>query len=138
MMFDRDVAEIAFVQNSYGIAIDRRDWDMLARCFTVDAMVGFGRPPRVGTRQEFLDWAPAFHDALGQTLHQNSTHHATVHGDSANASCYLHAVLVAADGGSAQSIYGVYRDEMVRVGNAWHIRRREFRPVWRQTMPAST
>ena len=130
-MHATDVVAVIAVQNAYAVALDRRDWPALRACFAEDATIRFGIPLREGTREEFMAWAPEFHDVLGPTLHQVSTHSVELDGDTASASAYLHAVLVAADGGSAQSIFGRYEDELVRGGGGWAIRRRRFRAVWR-------
>ncbi|MCK9925514.1 hypothetical protein MXD61_27185 [Frankia sp. AgPm24] len=104
-------------------------------------------PPRLAALEEFLAWAPPFHAALGPTLHQVSTHHvrpgaggeqatAAVGGGGgepvlAEASCYLHAVLVSADLTSCQTVFGRYRDLFVHLADRWVIQRREFHPTWR-------
>lgn len=126
---------IAAVENAYAAAIDRRDWPALQRCFTEDATITFGRPATRGSRAEFLAWAPRFHNSLGPTLHQVSTHTATVTGPAATARCHLHAVLVDPDGGGALSVFGWYDDELVRTDGEWRIRVRDFHPVWRSRLP---
>jgi hypothetical protein len=126
-----DVAAVMAAQNAYAVAIDTHDWPGLRACFSADASIGFGRPLRIGTVDEFLAWAPEFHERLGPTLHQNSTHRVAVDGDRARASCYLHAVLVDADGGGATSIFGRYDDELVRADTGWVISSRRFSPAWR-------
>jgi SnoaL-like domain len=82
-----DVVAVAVVQSAYGVAIDERDWSALRACFAEHASIGFGRPARTGGLDEFLDWAPAFHAELGDTLHQLSTHRVRFDGDAATASC---------------------------------------------------
>lgn len=126
-----DVAGVIAVQNAYAVAIDAHDWASLRACFADDASIGFGRPPRTGTLEEFLAWAPEFHEALGPTLHQVSTHQVRLREREASASAYLHAVLVDPDGGGATSIHGRYDDELVLLDRGWVIRRRGFTPVWR-------
>lgn len=126
-----DVAAVMAVQNAYAVAVDTHDWPALRSCFSDDATIGFGRPLRLGTVDEFMDWAPAFHEALGPTLHQNSTHRVRLGGDSATATAYLHAILVDAGGEGATSIFGRYDDELVRGVAGWLIRRRRFTATWR-------
>jgi hypothetical protein len=126
----RDLIEIATVQNTYAVAIDTRDWVLLERCFSPDAQIRYGRPARTTGRAEFVTWAPEFHDPLGPTLHQNSSHRAIVDGDHATGSCYLHAVLVSADETRAESVYGAYTDEFTRGTDGWQISRRSFRAAW--------
>ncbi|SEO49512.1 SnoaL-like domain-containing protein [Trujillonella endophytica] len=135
-----DVTAVIGVQNAYAVAIDTHDWPALRACFADDASIGFGRPARTGGPDEFLEWAPAFHEALGPTLHQNSSHRVRIDGDAATATAYLHAVLVDADGAGATSIFGRYDDELVRAGAGWLIRRRRFTATWRTRtapLPAS-
>ena len=128
---DDDVAGVIAVQNAYAVAIDTHDWPALRACFADDASIGFGRPLRMGTVDEFIAWAPEFHEPLGPTLHQVSTHQVRVDDATASASAYLHAVLVDPDGGGAMSIFGRYDDELVRSHAGWVIRQRRFTPVWR-------
>jgi SnoaL-like domain len=126
-------AQAVMVQNDYASAIDRRDWSALGDCFSPDAMIKYGRPSRWGSLEEFLIWAPPFHAELGATLHQTTTHRLGQCSDgSASASCYLHAVLMDADGLGALEIFGHYADELVDIDGRWVIRRREFHPVWRR------
>ena len=132
-----DFVSVVAVQNAYGVAIDERDWPALRACFAPEASIGFGRPARTGTLDEFMDWAPGYHAPLGDTLHQNSTHRARFDGDAATASCYLQAILVDADGSAATPIFGRYDDELVRASGRWLIRRRRFRAVWRRRDPAA-
>lgn len=126
-----DVAGIAAVQNAYAVAIDLRDWPALRACFTEEATIGFGRPARIGGLDEFMDWAPPFHAELGETLHQVTTHQARIRGAEADASCYLHAVLLDRAGASSTSVFGRYDDLLARVDGRWLIRQRRFRPTWR-------
>jgi ketosteroid isomerase-like protein len=126
-----DVLAVMAVQNAYGVAIDRRDWAALRECFTSDAeFIKFGRPPRQGSINEFIEWAPAFHADYARTLHQMTTHQVSVHGDAASGSCYLHAVLVDAARQTAESVFGRYTDEFVRDRSGWRIRRRKFDATW--------
>jgi hypothetical protein len=126
-----DAAGVAAVQSAYAVAIDTRDWPRLRTCFADDATIGFGVPLRVGNVEEFMAWAPEFHEPLGPTLHQVSSHQVRLRGEQASASAYLHAVLVDADGNGATSIFGRYDDELVRGDRGWLIRQRRFTPVWR-------
>jgi ketosteroid isomerase-like protein len=126
-----DVAAVMAVQNAYAVAIDTHDWPALRTCFADDATIGFGRPLRLGTVAEFMAWAPEFHEALGPTLHQVSSHRVRFAGAAATATAHLHAVLVDPDGGGATSIFGRYDDELVRGDRGWLIRQRRFTPVWR-------
>jgi hypothetical protein len=133
-----DVTAITAVQNAYAVGIDMRDWPGLRGCFADDATISFGRPSRVGGLEEFMEWAPVFHAALGETLHQITTHQVRLGSREANASCYLHAVLLDAGGGASTSVFGRYDDVFTRVDGRWLIRQRRFRPLWRHrnTEPA--
>jgi ketosteroid isomerase-like protein len=132
MQDTRHVAAVVAVQNAYAVAIDRRDWDALRRCFTEDATITFGmRLERAGL-DAFMAWAPPFHERLARTLHQITTHSVQVDGASATASCYLHAILVEPDESETASIYGYYHDTLVRSDEDWRISSRTFQPVWLQ------
>ena len=126
---------IAELQNAYGTAIDQRRWDLLADCFTTQCDVDFGRVGRWTTPQDFVAWADAFHTPLGRTLHQMSTHTATIDGTTATASCYLHAVLTRLTDAPVLHVYSRYLDEVVLTPAGWRLRRRTFESVWRSDDP---
>jgi hypothetical protein len=132
----RHAAAIMAVQNAYAVAIDRRDWDALRRCFTDDASITFGMRLERGGLDEFMGWAPPFHNRLARTLHQITTHTAQVEGSSATASCCLNAVLVEPDETEALAIYGYYDDRLECRNEEWRISSRTFHPVWLQRLSA--
>jgi ketosteroid isomerase-like protein len=132
MQDPRHVAAVVAVQNAYAVAIDRRDWDALRRCFTEDATITFGVRLERGGLDAFMDWAPPFHERLARTLHQMTTHSVLVEGTSATASCYLHAILVEPDENEAVSIHGYYDDRLECRNGDWRISTRTFQPIWLQ------
>jgi ketosteroid isomerase-like protein len=131
----RLAAAVAAVQNAYAAAIDRRDWDALRQCFTDDASITFGMRLGRGGLDEFIEWAPPFHNRLARTLHQITTHTVVLAGASAAASCYLHALLVEPDGNEALAVYGYYEDILQCLDDDWRISSRTFHPVWLQRHP---
>jgi hypothetical protein len=131
-----DTLAIMTVQNAYAVAIDRHDWPALRACFTPDATISFGMPLKIGSLDDFMDWAPDFHLGLARTLHQVTTHQVAFQAEAAVASCCLHAVLVDPTKQTATSVFGRYDDEFVRAGGRWAIRQRRFRPTWLSTSTA--
>lgn len=132
MQATRHAAAVGAVQNAYAVAIDRRDWHALRRCFTEDATITFGMRLERGGLDEFMEWAPPFHNRLARTLHQITTHSVQLEGLSATASCYLHAILVEPDESGALAICGYYDDTLECRNEEWRLCRRTFHPVWLQ------
>ena len=129
-----DRSAIAATQNAYAVAIDNHDWEGLRRCFLDDAVISFGIPRQLGGPEEFIAWAPSFHESFARTLHQTSTHASLSKGDTANASCYLHALLIDLDEWGGTEIFGRYDDTLVRVDGTWRFKSRTFSASWRHSL----
>ena len=128
-----DTPAIRDVQNRYGVAIDGRRWADLARCFSAECVIDYGVTGSWTRATDFARWAAGYHDPLGPTLHQMSSHIASVAGESATAVCYVHALPISADGADATHVYARYEDELARTFAGWLIVRRTTRAVWRES-----
>ena len=136
MQAESDHAAIVAVQNNYARSIDTRNWSELRTCFADTAVITFGIPRQQGGPDEFLAWAPPFHERFARTLHQTSTHRSRIEGDAAVATCYLHALLIDLDEQGGTEIFGHYDDTLVRVDGGWRIETRTFSASWRQPLSA--
>ncbi|MFC8045299.1 nuclear transport factor 2 family protein [Nocardia sp. NPDC057353] len=113
----------------YATGIDRRDWALFRTVFTPDCVLDYGPIGTWNGIEEVLTFMRESHDMAGHTLHRITNITATVTGDSARASSYVDAVIMAPDGESGVNAVGFYDDELVRTGSGWQIHRRRFTTV---------
>ena len=128
-----DLLAIRDVQNQYGVAIDFRQWHDLEQCFSAECDIDYGVRGRWSRASDFVRWAAEYHEPLGPTLHQMSSHTATVTSASATASCYVHALLTTADRASATHVYARYQDELTKADGIWVIVHRSTESIWRES-----
>jgi ketosteroid isomerase-like protein len=141
-----DRSDIAQLLAAYAHAVDRRDFEGVARCFLDDATASYS-----GT--ELGPGVAAIIDHIRGVERFVSTQHLFgvplihIDGDSATASSHAVSYLVAdavsaASGAGAASgastVLGrglVYDDELVRTDDGWRIARRVHRPLWSTVQP---
>lgn len=134
-----DRQEISDLLYRYGSSLDDRDWSRLATCFTPDAVAIYGG--ELGRRDGYQAIEQTCRNALEPL---DSSHHLIgnleiqIEGDTARSRCYLHAqhTKVGMQGGDNLALGGTYRDELVRAGDGWKIRKRELQIVWQEGNPA--
>ncbi|MGE4219744.1 MAG: nuclear transport factor 2 family protein [Alphaproteobacteria bacterium] len=117
----------------YFSAVDRRDWDGVANCFTddVSATYNTGGQVTLTGRQATLERVQIIKNATA-SQHLLSNTHITVSGDTAEAVTFCIATLIVGpvDGGRAV-VRGIrYDDTLVRTGGSWQIKRRTHNPQW--------
>lgn len=129
----RDRAAIRDLLMRYGHAVDRRDFERVAACFTPDASyVG-----SLGGGDISVALA-ALRDRMGRfesTMHFMSTQVIELAGDSAR--CETYALVYhrtgSAEEGEQDLIVGVrYLDELGRHGDTWRIRHRVAKVEWQR------
>jgi hypothetical protein len=127
-----DRAVIASLQDAYGIAVDRRNWDLFRELFTTDIVAEYPK----GTFNGIDHWVEEFiaiHLRYTTTAHSMTNHMADVDGDRATASCYGVITLARPDGFIIDS-RTFYEDQLTRAGGRWRIaKRRCHRQFWRVT-----
>ena len=124
-----DRQDIAEVLIRYATAIDRRDWNLFASCFTAECHLdyeGAGVWDGVETVTRFMADAD---DGMGHTLHRLSNIDVALDGDIASARSYVDAVLMSEDGRSGINAVGWYDDELARTPEGWRIARRQYTMV---------
>jgi uncharacterized protein (TIGR02246 family) len=127
-----DRQEIADLCVRYTSALDTRDWQRLASCFTADPV--FVHP---GGRLEgfpaILARTSAALDPLDATQHLLGNVVVAVEGDTATATSYFQAQHVRAGtpGGDTYLIAGSYADTLVRTAEGWRIAERVQEYMWR-------
>ncbi|MFN6954087.1 MAG: nuclear transport factor 2 family protein [Acetobacteraceae bacterium] len=120
-----DRAAIADLLHAYCRALDGMDLDAIPALFTEDCIVSYG--PRLesrGSARLAADLARLWR--WRRTSHHLSNVTIRVEGDRAEAESYVIAWHEAPDGGTA-TLFGQYRDRLVRTADGWRIaERRQF------------
>jgi ketosteroid isomerase-like protein len=126
-------AIVRSVLERYFNAVDRRDFDLLAHCFTPHVVFEFnldtkivvhGRDALVA-RMSAMPRPAASSHALSNTV-------ILIDGEEARAVTFavVHAVL-AVEGGGRILVRGIrYDDRLVRAGESWRIAERQHNPLW--------
>jgi ketosteroid isomerase-like protein len=119
----------------YACAVDRRDFDGVAACFTPDADTDYTYFK--GPIAEVLEKIRAGVGGFAMTMHVLGNHLAEVHGDEASSETYAvcyHRRPGVADG--AQLVVAMrYLDHLVRTPGGWRIKRRHATVEWQQSGP---
>jgi 3-phenylpropionate/cinnamic acid dioxygenase small subunit len=125
-----DERAIIAVLLRYATAIDRRDWQLFATCFSEDVEADYGDIGRWQGRAAILDFMAKGHANLGLTLHRLTNFVIAGEADEATATSYVDALLMGPQSGQMfRQAHGWYEDRLVRRGEGWKIRSRRFVPV---------
>ena len=132
-----DRAEIAELLARYANALDDRDWNRLACCFTEDATGDYGAVGRCEGFAAIEALCRKALEPLDSSQHLVGSIEIEVSGDSARARCALQAqhTLRGCEGGENYTLGGSYRDQLVRTASGWRIRHRELRVSWQEGNP---
>ena len=130
-----DRSAIADVCVRYATALDGRDWELLATCFTDDVVTEYG-----GGRQEGFS---AFERTTRRWLtpavasqHQISNVVVDLDGDTARSRCLVRADHVHEDLPGRNLVFvGRYHDTLARTDAGWRIAQRRFDIWWTQGDP---
>lgn len=130
-----DRADISQVIHTYATAIDSRDWELLATCFTEDLEAdfrSFGGREVVKGRDTWVAAIKSTIQGLDATQHLTANHVITVDGDTATLVAYLQAVhrLDSARSDPEYTIGGYYTCDMVRTAQGWRMRRYALSVTW--------
>ena len=127
-----DRAEIVQLTIDYCWALDTRDWEVLRRVFTPDAVTDLGMGGQRGVDEIIARIAGAL-TPLDDSQHFVGNHQVLIDGDTARGRCYLRAqhVREMPDGGDIFEIGGRYEDGYVRTAEGWRICERTVIPMWR-------
>jgi ketosteroid isomerase-like protein len=119
----------------YACAVDRRDFETVAACFTPDAETDYTFFK--GPIAEVLEKIRAGVGGFAMTMHVLGNHLAEVRGDTATSETYAvcyHRRPGVADG--AQLVVAMrYLDDLVRTPAGWRIKRRHATVEWQQSGP---
>ncbi len=130
-----DRADISQVIHTYASAIDGRDWELLATCFTEDLEAdfrSFGGREVVKGRDIWVAAIKSTIEGLDATQHLTANHVITVDGDTGTLVAYLQAVhrLDSARSDPEYTIGGYYTCDMVRTAKGWRMRRYALSVSW--------
>jgi ketosteroid isomerase-like protein len=138
LLLDRD--HVSQVLHTYATAIDTRDWELLASCFTEDLEAdfrAFGGREVVKGRAAWVEIIKGTIAGLDATQHLTANHVHKIDGDTATLTAYLQAVhrLDTARGDPEYTVGGYYTCDMARgapdeVNAGWRMRRYSLNVTW--------
>jgi 3-phenylpropionate/cinnamic acid dioxygenase small subunit len=120
-----DRLEIDDLLTRYATAVDRRDWDLYASCFTPDAFIDYTSAGGIkGTLTEVRTWLAQVLPNFPMTQHIVTNRVITVQGDKATARSCFYNPLGVPDGHGGMGLFidgGYYNDRLVRTAQGWRI-----------------
>ena len=136
-----DRLEIDDLLTRYTVAIDTKDWDLLATCFTPDAHIDYRASGGAeGTYPDVAAWLAETLAAFPMTQHFCTNRTVTLSADAATVRSYFYNPMgfPDADGQKLMFIGGYYNDRMVRTSDGWRIAERVEEMAWIDTRPATS
>jgi ketosteroid isomerase-like protein len=135
----QDVADIREVIDRYATGVDRRDWEMVSRCFTADCSADYGKAGQWIGRDALVTWLDELHRDVGPTMHRMTNHFISVDGERATATSYLDALLkVEHKGFDLLHVLTIYTDSLRRDDGEWRISSRHAdNYMWRRENSSS-
>jgi len=124
-----DRLAISDVLIRYATALDGRDWELLASCFTDDATLDYDTSGTYG-RDAFVEHCRAGLARMKATQHCVTNHVISTDGDRAHSTSYVIAQHVR-ENDVTFTLGGTYSDDLVRAGTEWRIASRRFVTSWK-------
>jgi len=124
-----DRLAISDVLIRYATALDGRDWELLASCFTDDATLDYDTSGTYG-RDAFVEHCRAGLARMKATQHCVTNHVISTDGDRAHSTSYVIAQHVR-ENDVTFTLGGTYSDDLVRAGTGWRIASRRFVTSWK-------
>ena len=123
-----DLIEIDDLLTRYATAVDTKDWDLYATCFTPDAFIDYTAAGGIkGTLVEVTAWLAQVLPLFAMTQHVISNRVVVLEGDVATSrSCFFNPMGLSDANGGLQLFFdgGYYNDKLVRTANGWRIAER--------------
>jgi 3-phenylpropionate/cinnamic acid dioxygenase small subunit len=113
----------------YATALDSRDWELLASCFTDGARLDYDTSGVFG-RDDFLEHCRIGLARMKATQHCVTNHVISLDGDHAHSTSYVIAQHVR-ENDVTFTLGGTYHDDLVRSGDDWQIASRRFVTSWK-------
>jgi 3-phenylpropionate/cinnamic acid dioxygenase small subunit len=136
-----DRLEIDDLLTRYTVAIDNKDWDLLATCFTPDAHIDYSASGGTeGKYPEVAAWLGETLAAFPMTQHFCTNRTVTLAADTATVRSYFYNPMgfPDAEGQKLMFVGGYYNDRIVRTADGWRIAERIEEMAWMDTRPASS
>jgi ketosteroid isomerase-like protein len=129
-----DRQEIVDVTIRYCNALDLRDWELLASCFTDDAVFSAGPWGEHEGVEAIVGLCNSVFPGMDMTQHLVSNHVVEVSGDEATCTCDLVAehLLRAAAGGDQTTTRAIYHDRLRRTADGWRFAHRSLDVTWQE------
>jgi len=129
-----DCREIEAVMIRYASALDKKQYGRLSDVFTPEGTANYIGLAECKGLDSIIKLVSGVLDRCGQTQHLLGNVQIDVQGDRATASCYLNAIHVGLGDYSGQvyTVWGEYRDQLVRTAAGWRISYRELSPIHAQ------
>lgn len=122
-----DRIEIDDLLTRYATAVDTKDWDLYASCFTRDAFIDYtGAGGIKGTLPEVQRWLAEVMVFFPMTQHLVTNRTVVIDGDAAACRSYLFNPMGLPDGDGLMLFFdgGYYHDKLVRTSDGWRIAER--------------
>ena len=120
-----DRLEIDDLLTRYATALDNKDWELWATCFTPDAFIDYTSSGGVkGHVPEVKQWLGEVMGLFPMTQHLVTNRAVVVSGDTATARSCLFNPMAVGDGSGGQMLFfegGYYVDRLVRTPEGWRI-----------------
>jgi 3-phenylpropionate/cinnamic acid dioxygenase small subunit len=128
-----DRIEIDDLLTRYATALDAKDWDLFATCFTPQAFIDYtGAGGIKGSLPEVREWLAQVMAGFPMTQHLVTNRAVQISGDTATCrSCLFNPMGVKDGDGLAVFLEGgYYRDKLVRTAAGWRIVERVEEPTY--------
>lgn len=128
-----DRIEIDDLLTRYATALDAKDWDTWASCFTPDAFIDYTAAGGVkGTLPQVRQWLTEVMAGFPMTQHLVTNRAVQIAGDTATCRSCLFNPMGVPDNGSLMVFFegGYYRDTLVRTADGWRIAKRVEEPTF--------
>ena len=124
-----DRLEITDVLNRYASALDGRDWELLASCFSDHATLDYDTSGVFG-RAEFVEHCATGLARMKATQHYVTNVVITIDGERARSTSYVLAQHVRSDDVTF-TLGGTYHDTLAQTDEGWRITDRRFVTAWK-------
>lgn len=135
-----DRLEIDDLLTRYAVAIDTKDWGLLATCFTPDAHIDYSAVGGAkGDYPEVAKWLEETLAMFPMTQHFVTNRHVTLEGDRATSRSYFYNPMGSPDGKGGLKVFfvgGYYNDVFARTADGWRIVERIEENAWFDRFPA--
>ncbi|MBA3303792.1 MAG: nuclear transport factor 2 family protein [Acidimicrobiia bacterium] len=134
-----DRLEIDDLLTRYAVAIDTKDWGLLATCFTPDARIDYSSVGGAkGSYPEVAKWLEETLALFPMTQHFVNNRHVTLDGDAATGRSYFYNPMGSPDGKGGLKLFfvgGYYNDVFSRTADGWRIVERVEENAWFDRFP---